>query len=97
MSRLMIAPLSIAIVAAGATLLNFTFTVTNASITTSGTGVSISAPAALTVSGVSPDTGTFRASGSLSNISGGNVNVPFTITLGHDTITGTMQFRLPCW
>jgi len=94
MSRLTIAPLSVLFLAVGvyAAILNFTFTVTNASVTTSGTGVSVSGPATLTVSGVSPDTGTFSASGSLANISGGNVTVPFTVTLGHGTITGTMTF-----
>jgi len=88
----MIAPVSILIVAAGAAVLNFTFTVTSASITTSETSVSVSGPAALTADGVSPDTGTFSASGSLANISGGNVTVPFTLTLGHGTITGSMTF-----
>jgi len=92
MSRLMIASMSMLIVAAGAAVLNFTFTVTNASITTSETSVSVSGPASLTAAGVSPDTGTFSASGSLANISAGNVTVPFTLTLGHGTITGSMTF-----
>jgi len=92
MRRLLVAQLSILIVAAGATVVSFTFAVTNASITTSSTSLSVSGPAKLTVSGVSPDTGTFSASGSLSNISGGNVIVPFTITLGYGTMTGNMQF-----
>ena len=92
MSRLMIAPALILIVAAGAAILNFTFTVTSASVTASETSVSVSGPATLTLSGVSPDTGTFSASGSLANISGGNVTVPFTATLGHGTITGTVTF-----
>ncbi len=91
MSRLMIV-VSILIVAAGAAVLSFTFTVTNASITTSGTGVSVSGPATLNVSGVGTDTGTFSASGSLTNVSGGNVTVPFTVTLGHGTFAGNMTF-----
>ena len=65
--------------------------VTNASVTVSGTTV-FSGPATLALAGSSPDTGTFTASGSLTNISGGNVTVPFTVTLGHGTITGTMTF-----
>ena len=69
MSRLMIAPVSILIVAAGAATLNFTFTVTSASVTTSGTSVSVSGPATLTASGVGSDTGTFKASGALGNVS----------------------------
>ena len=94
MSRRMIAPLSTLFLVVGvyAAVLNFTFTVTNASITTSGTGVSVSGPASLTVSGVGTDTGTFSASGTLANISGGNVTVPFTITLGHGTLSGTNTF-----
>ena len=92
MKRLIIALLLVLMVAAATTALNFTFTVTNASITTSNTSLSVSGPASLTVSGVSPDTGTFSASGSLSNIAGGNVIVPFTITLGYGTITGNMEF-----
>jgi uncharacterized protein (TIGR03437 family) len=75
-----------------AAIVNFTFTVTSASVTTSGTAVSVSGPATLTVSGLSPDTGTFQASGSLANISGGNVTVPFTMILGQGTLTGTMTF-----
>ena len=75
-----------------AAILNFTFTVTNASVTASGTSVTAAGPATLTVSGLSPDTGTFTASGSLANISGGNVTVPFNATLGHGTITGTVTF-----
>ncbi len=70
---------------------DFTFTVTNASVTISGTSV-FSGPATLTPAGSSPDTGTFSASSSLNNISGGNLTVPFTVTLGHGTITGTMTF-----
>ena len=92
MKRLIIALLLVLMVAAATTALNFTFTVTNASITTSNTSLSVSGPASLTVSGVSPDTGTFSASGSLSNIVAGNVIVPFTITLGYGTITGNMEF-----
>ena len=94
MSRFMIAPLSILLLAVGvyAAILNFTFTVTNASDTTSGTSVSVSGPATLEVSGVGSDTGTYRASGSLTNISGGNVTVPFTATLGQGTLTGTVTF-----
>ena len=94
MSRLMIAPLSILLLAVGvyAAILNFTFTVTSASVTASGTSVSVSGPATLTVSGVGTDTGTFSASGSLTNISGGNVTIPFTTTLGYGTLTGTMTF-----
>jgi uncharacterized protein (TIGR03437 family) len=92
MSRLMIASTSILIVAAGAATLNFTFSVTSASITTSGTNVSVSGPATLTVSGVGSDSGTFSASGSLANISGGNVTVAFTDTFGHGTVTGNMTF-----
>ncbi len=94
MSRLMIASLSILLLAVGvyAAILNFTFTVTSASVTTSGTSVSVSGPATLEVSGVSPDTGTYSASGSLTNISGGNVTVPFTATLGQGTLTGTVTF-----
>lgn len=92
MNRLMIVLVSILMVAAGAAVLNFTFTVTGASITTSGTSVSVSGPATLTVSGVGTDTGTFTASGSLANISGGDVTVPFTVTLGHGTFTGDMTF-----
>ena len=92
MSRLMIAPVSILIVAAGAATLNFTFTVTSASITTSGTSVSASGPATLTVSGVGSDSGTFSASGSLANVSGGSVTVPFTDTFGRGTLTGNMTF-----
>src|SRR5271157_2156486 len=94
MSRLMIAPLSILLLAVGvyAAILNFTFNVTNASVTTSGTIVSVSGPATLTVSGVSPDTGTYSASGSLTNINGGNVTIPFTATLGQGTLTGTVTF-----
>ena len=71
--------------------LSFTFTVTNASVTVSGTAV-FSGPASLTLAGSSPDTGTFSASGSVANISAGNVTVPFTTTLGHGTITGAMTF-----
>jgi uncharacterized protein (TIGR03437 family) len=94
MSRLLIAPLSILFLAVGvyAAMVNFTFTVTSASVTSSGTAVSVSGPATLTVSGVGSDTGTFSASGSLANISGGNVAIPFTITLGHGTLTGTVTF-----
>ena len=92
MSCLMIAPVSILMVAAGAAVLNFTFTVTNASITSSQTSVSVSGPTTLTVSGVGTDTGTFSASGSLANVSGGNVTVPFTVTLSKGTYTGTMTF-----
>jgi uncharacterized protein (TIGR03437 family) len=94
MRRLTIAPLSILLLAVGvyAAILNFTFTVTSASVTTSGTSVSVSGNASLTVSGVAPDTGTFSASGSLANINGGNVTVPFTTTLGHGTLTGNMTF-----
>jgi uncharacterized protein (TIGR03437 family) len=69
----------------------FTFTVTNAPVTMSGTSV-FSGPASLALAGGSPDTGTFSASGSLTNISAGNVTVPFTVTLGHGTLTGTMAF-----
>ena len=63
---------------------------TNASVTVTGNTV-FSGPATLTLAG-SPDTGTFSASGSLNNISGGNVTAPFTVTLGHGTITGSMTF-----
>ena len=93
MNHLMIAGF-ILIVAAEAAVLNFTFTVTNASITSSQTTVSVSGPATLTVSGVGTDTGTFSASGSLANVSGGNVTVPFSVTLGHGTFSGTMSFAL---
>jgi uncharacterized protein (TIGR03437 family) len=65
--------------------------VTNASVTVSGTTV-FSGPATLALAGSSPDTGTFTASGSLTNISGGNVTVPFTVTLGPGTINGTVTF-----
>jgi uncharacterized protein (TIGR03437 family) len=94
MSRLTIAPLSTLLLAVGvyAAIVNFTFTVTNASVTASGTNVSVSGPATLEVIGVGTDTGTFRASGSLTNISGGNVTIPFTTTLGYGTITGTVTF-----
>ena len=94
MSRRLIVPMSILFLAVGvyAAILNFTFTVTNASVTASGTSVTAAGPATLTVSGLSPDTGTFTASGSLANISGGNVTVPFNATLGHGTITGTVTF-----
>lgn len=88
----MIVSASILIVAAGAATVNFTFSVTNASITTSGTAVSVSGPATITVSGVGTDTGTFSASGSLANVSGGNVTIPFTDTFGHGTLTGNMTF-----
>jgi hypothetical protein len=44
------------------------------------------------VSGVGTDTGTFSASGSLANVSGGNVTVPFTTKLSYGTITGNMTF-----
>lgn len=94
MSRLIIAPVSLLIVAAGAAVLNFTFTVTNASITASQTSVSVSGPATLAVAGLAPDSGTFSASGSLANVSGGNVTVPFTTTLGAGTFSGTMTFPL---
>jgi len=93
MSRFMI-PVAILIVTAGAAVLNFTFTLTNASITSSNTSVSVSGPASLEVIGVGTDTGSFSASGSLSNVSGGNVTVPFTVTLGHGTFSGTMTFPL---
>ncbi|MGA2119324.1 MAG: hypothetical protein ABSH56_31820 [Bryobacteraceae bacterium] len=94
MSRLMIAPLSILFLAVGvyAAIVNFTFTVTGASVTTSGTAVSVSGPATLAVSGVGTDTGTFSASGTFANISGGNVTCPFTTALGQGTLTGTMTF-----
>jgi uncharacterized protein (TIGR03437 family) len=92
MSRRIIAPLSILVVAAGAAVLNFTFTVTNASITSSQTNVSVSGPATLTVSGVGTDSGTFSASGSLANITGDDLTVPFTVTLGHGTFEGNMTF-----
>jgi len=78
-------------VSATANGLSFTFAVTNASVTISGTSV-FSGPAAVTLAGSSPDTGTFSASNSLTNISGGNMTVPFTVTLGHGTITGSMTF-----
>ncbi len=93
MNRLIIA-VAIIIVAAGAAVLNFTFTVTNASITSSETTISVSGPATLTVSGVGTDTGTFSASGSLANVSGGNVTVPFTVTLTQGSYSGTMTFPL---
>ena len=64
---------------------------TNAPVTVSGTTV-FSGPATLTLAGSSSDAGTFTASGSLTNISGGNVTVPFTVALGHGTITGTVTF-----
>ena len=92
MNRRMIASVSILIVIAAAATLNFTFTLTNASITTSNASVSVSGPASLTVSGVGSDNGTFSASGSLANISGGNVTVPFTDTFGYGTLTGNMTF-----
>jgi len=92
MSRLMMASVSLLIVAAGAATLNFTFTVTNASITTSGATVSVSGPATLTATGLGSDSGTFSASGSLANVSGGNVTVPFTETLGFGTLAGSMTF-----
>jgi len=92
MSRPIIAPVSLLIVAVGAAVLNFTFTVTNATITTSETSVSVSGPASLSADGVAPDTGTFSASGTLANVGTGNVNVPFTLTLGHGTISGNMTF-----
>lgn len=94
MSPRMIAPVSILIAVAGAAALNFTFTVTNASITSSQTSVSVSGPATLMVSGVGTDTGTFSASGSLANVSGGDVTVPFSVTLGDGTFSGTMTFPL---
>jgi hypothetical protein len=96
MSRRAIAPILILFLSlvAGiyAAIVNFTFTVTSASVSASGTSVTASGPATMTVSGLSPDTGTFTASGSVANISGGNVTVPFNVTLGHGTITGTVTF-----
>ena len=92
MSRLTIALALTLIVAAEAATLNFTFTVTNASITTSETNVSVTGPATLTLSGITSDPGTFSASGSLASVAGGNVIVPFTTKLGHGTLTGNMTF-----
>ena len=77
-----------------AAVLNFTFAVTGASITTSGTSVSVSGPASLTVSGIGTDTGTFSGSGSLANVTGGNVTVPFMVTLRDGTFGGNMTFPL---
>ncbi len=91
MTRFMIA-IFIVIAFAGAAVLSFTFTVTNASITSSQTSVSVSGPASLTVSGVGSDKGTFTAGGSLANVAGGDVTVPFTVTLSQGTFTGTMTF-----
>ena len=91
MRRLMV-PASILIVVAAAATLNFTFTVTNASITSSQTSMSVSGPATLTVTGVGTDTGTFSSSGSLGDISGGEVTVPFAVSLVHGTFGGTMTF-----
>ena len=54
--------------------------------------MSVSGPSTLMVSGVGSDTSTFSATGSLTNISGGNLTLPFTVTLGHGTITGNMTF-----
>jgi uncharacterized protein (TIGR03437 family) len=94
MRRLAIAFLTILFLAVGvyAAIVTFTFTVTNASVTTSGTTMTVTGPATLTAIGVGTDTGTFSLSGSLANISGGNVTVPFTTTLGHGTMTGTVTF-----
>jgi len=92
MTRLTLALLAIVLVAAGAAVLNFTFTVTDASVTTSDTSVSVTGPASLAVEGLATDNGTFSANGSLASISEGNVTVPFTITLGHGTLEGTMTF-----
>lgn len=94
MNRRVMLPGLILIAVAGAAVLNFTFIVTNASITSSQTSISVSGPAALTVTGIGSDSGTFSASGSLASISGGDVTVPFTVTLAHGTFGGAMTFPL---
>ncbi len=77
---------------AQAATISFTLTVTNATVTISGSTASLSGPAILSLGGGAPDSGTFNSSGSLADINGSNITVPFTLKFADGTVTGTMTF-----
>ncbi|MBV8818964.1 MAG: hypothetical protein JO022_11450, partial [Acidobacteriaceae bacterium] len=73
--------------AANAATISTTLTMTNASATLSGANIVLTGPVTLANIG----SGTFSATGSLTNITGLNANAPFTITLSTgDKLTGTL-------